>query len=139
MLIHQPATEGVYGQVSDLEIQANEIQRVRRLLETTLARHTNKDADEVRRDIERDKILTAEEAKSLRHRRRGPALPQALDASPEPTVARDTPRCAGFPLARRARGICARLCRCRTYGTAVDGSRSGQSDGYRQGQRASPA
>jgi ATP-dependent Clp protease protease subunit len=63
VLIHQPATEGVYGQVSDLEIQANEIQRVRRLLETTLARHTSKDADEVRRDIERDKVLTAEEAR----------------------------------------------------------------------------
>jgi ATP-dependent Clp protease protease subunit len=64
VLIHQPATEGVYGQVSDLEIQANEIQRVRRLLETTLARHTNKDADEVRRDIERDKVLTADEARA---------------------------------------------------------------------------
>ena len=63
VLIHQPSTEGVYGQVSDLEIQANEIQRVRRLLETTLARHANKDADEVRRDIERDKVLTAEEAR----------------------------------------------------------------------------
>jgi ATP-dependent Clp protease protease subunit len=63
VLIHQPSTEGVYGQVSDLEIQANEIQRVRRLLESTLARHTNKDAAEVRKDIERDKVLTAAEAK----------------------------------------------------------------------------
>jgi ATP-dependent Clp protease protease subunit len=63
ILIHQPSTEGVYGQVSDLEIQANEIQRVRRLLETTLARHTNKDPDQIRVDIERDKILTAAEAK----------------------------------------------------------------------------
>jgi ATP-dependent Clp protease protease subunit len=64
VLIHQPATEGTYGQVSDLEIQANEIQRVRRLLETTLAKHTKKSPEEVRRDIERDKILTAEEAKT---------------------------------------------------------------------------
>jgi ATP-dependent Clp protease protease subunit len=63
VLIHQPATEGTYGQVSDLEIQANEIQRVRRLLETTLAKHTKKSPDEVRLDIERDKILTAEEAR----------------------------------------------------------------------------
>lgn len=62
VLIHQPATEGTYGQVSDLEIQANEIQRVRRLLETTLAKHTNKDPDQVRDDIERDRILTAEQA-----------------------------------------------------------------------------
>jgi ATP-dependent Clp protease, protease subunit len=63
ILIHQPSMEGAYGQVSDLEIQANEIQRVRRLMESTLARHTNKSPDEIRADIERDKILTAEEAK----------------------------------------------------------------------------
>ena len=63
ILIHQPSMEGAYGQVSDLEIQANEIQRVRRLMESTLARHTNKSAEDVRVDIERDKILTADEAK----------------------------------------------------------------------------
>ncbi|GAA1231266.1 ATP-dependent Clp protease proteolytic subunit [Prauserella halophila] len=63
MMIHQPATEGTYGQVSDLEIQAAEIQRIRRLMETTMAKHTEKTEDEVRKDIERDKILTAEEAK----------------------------------------------------------------------------
>ncbi|WP_103343399.1 ATP-dependent Clp protease proteolytic subunit [Amycolatopsis sp. CA-126428] len=64
VLIHQPATEGTYGQVSDLEIQANEIQRVRRQMEVILATHTNKDPDQIRTDIERDKILTAEEAKA---------------------------------------------------------------------------
>ena len=63
VLIHQPAMEGVYGQVSDLEIQANEIQRVRRLMESTLSRHTKRDAEQIRKDIERDKILTADEAK----------------------------------------------------------------------------
>jgi ATP-dependent Clp protease, protease subunit len=63
ILIHQPATEGIYGQVSDLEIQAAEISRMRKLLETTLARHTGKTPEQVRQDIERDKILTAEEAK----------------------------------------------------------------------------
>ncbi|MGH3438270.1 MAG: ATP-dependent Clp protease proteolytic subunit [Sciscionella sp.] len=63
ILIHQPATEGVYGQVSDLELQSAEIQRMRRLLETTLATHTGKEADEVRKDIERDKVLTADAAK----------------------------------------------------------------------------
>src|SRR5918998_4550011 len=51
VLIHQPAMEGVYGQVSDLEIQANEIQRVRRLMEETLSRHTNRDAEQIRKDI----------------------------------------------------------------------------------------
>ncbi|GLY39547.1 ATP-dependent Clp protease proteolytic subunit [Amycolatopsis sp. NBRC 101858] len=64
VLIHQPATEGTYGQVSDLEIQANEIQRVRRQMEVILAKHTGKDADQIRKDIERDKILTADEAKA---------------------------------------------------------------------------
>ena len=64
VLIHQPATEGIYGQVSDLEIQANEIQRMRRLLEATLSIHTGKSTDQVKEDIERDKILTAEEAKT---------------------------------------------------------------------------
>jgi ATP-dependent Clp protease protease subunit len=64
VLIHQPATEGTYGQVSDLEIQANEIQRVRRQMEVILGKHTGKDPDQIRTDIERDKILTAEEAKS---------------------------------------------------------------------------
>ena len=63
VLIHQPSAEG-QGQVSDLEIQANEIQRVRRLMESTLARHTNRDAEQIRSDIERDKIFTAEEAKA---------------------------------------------------------------------------
>ena len=63
VLIHQPATEGVYGQVSDLQIQSNEIQRMRRLLETTLARHTDRTPEQVRDDIDRDKILTADEAK----------------------------------------------------------------------------
>jgi len=63
VLIHQPSMEGAYGQVSDLEIQANEIQRVRRLMESTLAKHTKRTADEVRADVERDKILTADEAK----------------------------------------------------------------------------
>jgi ATP-dependent Clp protease protease subunit len=64
VLIHQPSLEGIYGQVSDLEIQANEIQRLRRLMEETLSRHTRKSADDIRKDIERDKILTAEDAKN---------------------------------------------------------------------------
>ena len=63
ILIHQPAVESIYGQVSDLEIQAAEISRMRRLLETTLAKHSGRTPEQVREDIERDKILTAEEAK----------------------------------------------------------------------------
>jgi ATP-dependent Clp protease protease subunit len=63
ILIHQPAMEGVYGQVSDLEIQAREIQRMRSLLESTLAHHTSQSEEQIRADIDRDKILTAPEAK----------------------------------------------------------------------------
>ena len=63
ILIHQPATEGGYGQSSDMEIQAREILRMRSAMEVILARHSGKDEEEVRRDIERDKFLTAEEAK----------------------------------------------------------------------------
>jgi len=63
ILIHQPATEGGYGQSSDMEIQANEILRMRSAMEAILARHTGNDEDIIRRDIERDKFLTAAEAK----------------------------------------------------------------------------
>jgi ATP-dependent Clp protease protease subunit len=62
ILIHQPYTEGTYGQTSDIEIQANEILRMRELLETMIAEHTGKSVEDVSRDIERDKILTAEGA-----------------------------------------------------------------------------
>jgi ATP-dependent Clp protease protease subunit len=61
LLIHQPYSEGG-GQGSDIEIQAREILRMRALLETLLARHSGRTEDQVRSDIERDKILTAEEA-----------------------------------------------------------------------------
>ena len=62
ILIHQPYTEGTFGQTSDIEIQANEIIRMRTLLEDMIAEHSGKDREEVSRDIERDKILTAEQA-----------------------------------------------------------------------------
>jgi len=64
ILIHQPSggTEGPM-QISDLDIQAREIQRMRELMEETLARHTGQTVETVRADIERDKIFTAEQAK----------------------------------------------------------------------------
>ena len=62
VLIHQPRTQGTQGQVSDLEIEANEIERMRRLMEETLAEHTGRTAEQVRIDTDRDKILTAQEA-----------------------------------------------------------------------------
>src|SRR3954463_12998941 len=63
ILIHQPYTEGSYGQSSDIEIQANEILRMRELLEKLIASQTGKTPEEVNADIERDKILTSEAAK----------------------------------------------------------------------------
>lgn len=62
ILIHQPYSEGG-GQGSDIEIQANEILRMRDEMEGILSRHTGRTKDQVRDDIERDKILTAEMAK----------------------------------------------------------------------------
>ncbi|MEI6220648.1 MAG: ATP-dependent Clp protease proteolytic subunit [Actinomycetes bacterium] len=61
ILIHQPYSEGG-GQGSDIEIQAAEIMRMRSLLEKMLAKDSKKTVEEVSKDIERDKILTAEEA-----------------------------------------------------------------------------
>ncbi|WP_137121445.1 ATP-dependent Clp protease proteolytic subunit [Segeticoccus rhizosphaerae] len=63
ILIHQPAMEGLGGQASDLEIQANEVLRMREWLEETLAAHSGRTVEQVRVDIERDKILSAEDAK----------------------------------------------------------------------------
>jgi ATP-dependent Clp protease protease subunit len=63
IIIHQPATEGGYGQGSDIEIQAREILRMRTQLEEMLSRHSNQPVDKVRKDIDRDKIMTAEESR----------------------------------------------------------------------------
>ena len=63
ILIHQPAagSEGS-SQASDIEIQAREIQRMREWLEETLSYHSNRTAEQVHKDIDRDKILSAQEA-----------------------------------------------------------------------------
>ncbi|NLE23545.1 MAG: ATP-dependent Clp protease proteolytic subunit [Actinobacteria bacterium] len=64
VLIHQPAIEGGgYAQASDIEIHAAELIRMREWLEETIARHSGQTVDRVRADIERDKILTAEQAR----------------------------------------------------------------------------
>ncbi|MFM7491713.1 MAG: ATP-dependent Clp protease proteolytic subunit [Actinomycetota bacterium] len=61
ILIHQPYSEGG-GQGSDIEIQAREVLRMRGLLEEILAKHSKKSKEDIGKDIERDKILTAAEA-----------------------------------------------------------------------------
>ena len=62
VLIHQPYTEGG-GQGSDIEIQANEIIRMRKEMEGILSKHTGRTEEQIEVDIERDKILTADMAK----------------------------------------------------------------------------
>jgi ATP-dependent Clp protease, protease subunit len=66
VLLHQPHTEGGRGQSSDLEIHAREILRMRDQQEEILARHTGRTSLEIRKDIERDRIFTAEQARTYR-------------------------------------------------------------------------
>ena len=63
MVIHQPLlAEPIEGQTSDLAIQAEELGRMRTRLEEMLVRHTGRSPEQVSADIERDKILNAQEA-----------------------------------------------------------------------------
>jgi ATP-dependent Clp protease protease subunit len=61
ILLHQPHG-GAQGQAVDIEIQAKEITRYRKLLEELIAQHTGQPLEKVARDTDRDYILTAEEA-----------------------------------------------------------------------------
>jgi len=63
VLIHQPLLSGVYqGRASELEIQANEMLRIREHLNRVISGKTGRSIDEVSRDTERDNWMTAEEA-----------------------------------------------------------------------------
>ena len=62
VMIHQP-WGGVGGQISDIEIQANEIVKDRQILNEILAEATGKSAEQIAKDIDRDYYLSAEEAK----------------------------------------------------------------------------
>jgi ATP-dependent Clp protease protease subunit len=61
ILIHQP-WGGTQGQVTDIEIQAKEMLRIRASLDEILAKHTGQTVKKIHRDTERDNIMTAEEA-----------------------------------------------------------------------------
>ncbi len=78
ILIHQPAVEGIYGQVSDLEIQAAEISRMRKLLETTLAKHSGRTPEQVRARHRARQDPHGHRGQGLRHRRRDHPESQAL-------------------------------------------------------------
>ena len=61
IMIHQPSG-GAQGQASDIEIQANEIIKIRKELNVLLSKHTGKTIREVARDTERDKFMAADQA-----------------------------------------------------------------------------
>jgi len=63
VMIHQPHG-GVYGQTSDIQIQAEMILKMKRQLNEILARHTGQDVERIAKDAERDKYFSADEAKA---------------------------------------------------------------------------
>ena len=62
ILIHQPHG-GAAGQAIDIELAAKEIERLREMLDETLARHTGQEVDKIRSDTDRDFIMSADEAR----------------------------------------------------------------------------
>ncbi|HZB46043.1 MAG TPA: ATP-dependent Clp protease proteolytic subunit, partial [Pyrinomonadaceae bacterium] len=64
ILIHQPSIAGgIGGQASDIKIQAEEIIRMRELTSTILAKHTGQPFETIERDVERDRIMSAQQSK----------------------------------------------------------------------------
>ena len=62
ILIHQPSG-GAQGQATDIRIMAEEIIRMRELTSNILAKHTGQPYDQIERDVERDRIMSATQAK----------------------------------------------------------------------------
>ena len=62
VLLGQPASGGRQGMVSDLSLAAKEMVRIRSQVEEVLSRHTGHDVATLRADMDREKVLTAEEA-----------------------------------------------------------------------------
>jgi ATP-dependent Clp protease protease subunit len=63
ILIHQPWISGLAGQASDIDIHAKEILRMREMLNKLLSQHTKQALDRIEKDVERDFIMTAQQAK----------------------------------------------------------------------------
>jgi ATP-dependent Clp protease protease subunit len=63
ILIHQPSMGGLSGQATDIDIHAREILRIREITNNLIARHTGQPLDRIERDVERDFIMNAEQAK----------------------------------------------------------------------------
>jgi ATP-dependent Clp protease, protease subunit len=63
VLIHQPSLGGLSGQATDIDIQAREILRMREITNNILVRHTGQPLERIEKDVERDYIMIAEQAK----------------------------------------------------------------------------
>ncbi len=63
ILIHQPSLSGLAGQATDIDIQAREILRLREAMNAILAQHTGQNIERIEKDVERDYIMTAGQAK----------------------------------------------------------------------------
>jgi ATP-dependent Clp protease protease subunit len=63
ILIHQPSVSGLAGQATDIDIHAREILRLRESMNQILAKHTGQPVERIQKDVERDYIMTAEQAK----------------------------------------------------------------------------
>ncbi len=63
ILIHQPHAGGISGQASDIKIQAEEILRMRERLNEILALHSGKSLEQIEKDVDRDRIMSAAQAK----------------------------------------------------------------------------
>jgi len=63
ILIHQPSMGGLSGQATDIDIHAREILRMREITNQLLAKHTGQKLDKVEKDVERDFIMNAQQAK----------------------------------------------------------------------------
>jgi len=63
VLIHQPWAGGLSGQATDIDIQAREILRMREIINGLLAKHTSQPIERIAKDVERDYIMNAQQAK----------------------------------------------------------------------------
>ena len=63
ILIHQPWMSGLSGQATDIDIHAKEILRMRGVLNELLAHHTGQPVERITKDVDRDFIMTAQQAK----------------------------------------------------------------------------
>ncbi len=63
ILIHQPSMSGLAGQATDIDIHAREILRLRESMNRILAKHCGQVFEKIEKDVERDYIMTAEQAK----------------------------------------------------------------------------